>query len=176
MSAQPDEPHEARNSQKSFDPAAIEARGLGPIWESRGYFTARTDRDKPSFSIQLPPPNRTGVLHMVSVFNHTIMDALTRYHCTRGFNTLWLLGTDHAGIATQIVAERQLETKGIDRRALGRQVRRGSVEVAACPPATQYCSRCDASAIPSIGAALLHDGREPVPGRRRNLRGYTNKS
>ena len=105
---------------KSFDPAAIEAH-WAPIWESRGYFAAGTDADKPSFSIQLPPPNRTGLLHMGHAFNHTIMDALTRYHRMRGFNALWLPGTDHAGIATQIVVERQLETKGIDRRALGRE-------------------------------------------------------
>ena len=105
---------------KSFDPAAIEAR-WAPIWESRGYFAAGTDPDKPSFSIQLPPPNRTGILHMGHAFNQTIMDALTRYHRMLGFNTLWLPGTDHAGIATQIVVERQLAAKGIDRRAIGRE-------------------------------------------------------
>jgi valyl-tRNA synthetase len=105
---------------KSFDPAAIEAR-WAPIWESRGYFAAGTDPGKPSFSIQLPPPNRTGILHMGHAFNQTIMDALTRYHRMKGFNTLWLPGTDHAGIATQIVVERQLEAKGIDRRVIGRE-------------------------------------------------------
>ncbi len=105
---------------KSFDPAAIEAR-WAPIWESRGYFTAGTDPGKPSFSIQLPPPNRTGILHMGHAFNQTIMDALTRYHRMLGFNTLWLPGTDHAGIATQIVVERQLEAQGFDRRAIGRE-------------------------------------------------------
>ncbi len=105
---------------KSFDPAAIEAR-WAPIWESRGYFAASTDPGKPSFSIQLPPPNRTGILHMGHAFNQTIMDALTRYHRMKGFNTLWLPGTDHAGIATQIVVERQLAAKGIDRRAIGRE-------------------------------------------------------
>ncbi len=105
---------------KSFDPKAIEAR-WAPVWEARGYFAAGTDPGKPSFSIQLPPPNRTGLLHMGHAFNHTIMDALTRYHRMLGFNTLWLPGTDHAGIATQIVVERQLETKGIDRRVIGRE-------------------------------------------------------
>ncbi len=105
---------------KSFDPAAIEAR-WAPIWESRGYFAAGTDPDKPAFSIQLPPPNRTGILHMGHAFNQTIMDALTRYHRMLGFNTLWLPGTDHAGIATQIVVERQLAAQGIDRRAIGRE-------------------------------------------------------
>ena len=105
---------------KSFDPAAIEAH-WAPIWEERGYFAAGTDPAKPSFSIQLPPPNRTGILHMGHAFNQTIMDALTRYHRMLGFNTLWLPGTDHAGIASQIVVERQLEAKGIDRRAIGRE-------------------------------------------------------
>ncbi|MCU0920610.1 MAG: valine--tRNA ligase, partial [Burkholderiaceae bacterium] len=76
---------------------------------------------KPSFSIQLPPPNVTGTLHMGHAFNQTIMDALTRYHRMRGFNTLWLPGTDHAGIATQIVVERQLQDLGQSRHDLGRQ-------------------------------------------------------
>jgi valyl-tRNA synthetase len=105
---------------KSFEPAAIEAR-WAPIWEARGYFKAGLDASKPAFSIQLPPPNVTGLLHMGHGFNHTIMDALTRYHRMAGFNTLWLPGTDHAGIATQIVVERQLEANGIDRRTMGRE-------------------------------------------------------
>jgi len=104
---------------KAFEPAAIEAR-WAPLWEARGFFAAGLDAGKPSFSIQLPPPNVTGILHMGHAFNHTVMDALTRYHRMRGFNTLWLPGTDHAGIATQIVVERQLESAGIDRKTLGR--------------------------------------------------------
>ena len=79
------------------------------------------DPAKPSFSIQLPPPNVTGTLHMGHGFNHTIMDALTRYHRMRGFNTLWLPGTDHAGIATQIVVERQLQDEGKSRHDIGRK-------------------------------------------------------
>jgi valyl-tRNA synthetase len=104
---------------KSFEPAAIEAR-WAPVWESRGYFDAGADPSRPSFSIQLPPPNVTGLLHMGHGFNHTIMDALTRYHRMAGFNTLWLPGTDHAGIATQIVVERQLEAQGTSRATIGR--------------------------------------------------------
>jgi valyl-tRNA synthetase len=104
---------------KSFEPAAIEAR-WAPVWESRGYFDAGSDPSRPSFSIQLPPPNVTGLLHMGHGFNHTIMDALTRYHRMAGFNTLWLPGTDHAGIATQIVVERQLEAQGTSRATIGR--------------------------------------------------------
>jgi valyl-tRNA synthetase len=105
---------------KSFDPAAIEERWY-PVWESRGYFAAGLDKDKPAFSIQLPPPNVTGILHMGHAFNHTIMDALARCHRMRGFNTLWLPGTDHAGIATQIVVERQLEMQGVARKSMQRE-------------------------------------------------------
>jgi valyl-tRNA synthetase len=105
---------------KAFEPAAIERR-WAPVWERRGYFAAGLDPAKPSFSIQLPPPNVTGRLHMGHAFNHSIMDALTRYHRMRGFNTLWLPGTDHAGIATQIVVERQLEASGVDRKTIGRE-------------------------------------------------------
>ena len=105
---------------KAFEPAAIEAR-WAPVWESRGYYAAGLDPARPAFSIQLPPPNVTGILHMGHAFNHTVMDSLTRYHRMRGYNTLWLPGTDHAGIATQIVVERQLAQAGIDRRAMGRE-------------------------------------------------------
>jgi len=104
---------------KSFEPQEIEQRWY-PVWESRGYFKAGDDPSRPAFCIQLPPPNVTGSLHMGHAFNQTIMDALTRYHRMRGFNTLWLPGTDHAGIATQIVVERQLEQAGTSREALGR--------------------------------------------------------
>ncbi|MEZ5649289.1 MAG: valine--tRNA ligase [Burkholderiaceae bacterium] len=104
---------------KSFEPAEIEARWY-PVWESRGYFTATSEPGRPAFSIQLPPPNVTGTLHMGHAFNQTLMDSLTRYHRMRGANTLWLPGTDHAGIATQIVVERQLEAEGKTRHDLGR--------------------------------------------------------
>jgi valyl-tRNA synthetase len=105
---------------KSFDPAAIEAH-WSAVWEQSGVFEPTLDPARPSFSIQLPPPNVTGTLHMGHAFNQTIMDALTRYHRMRGFNTLWLPGTDHAGIATQIVVERQLQEVGLSRHDLGRE-------------------------------------------------------
>ena len=111
---------------KSFEPAAIEAR-WGPAWEQRGYGragyrgTGAPKDGEPSFAIQLPPPNVTGTLHMGHAFNQTIMDSLTRYHRMRGFNTLWVPGTDHAGIATQIVVERQLQQQGQSRHDLGRK-------------------------------------------------------
>ena len=105
---------------KSFEPRAIEAR-WAQRWNEPGAFAPTLDANKPSFSIQLPPPNVTGTLHMGHGFNHTIMDALTRYHRMRGFNTLWLPGTDHAGIATQIVVERQLQDEGKSRHDIGRK-------------------------------------------------------
>ncbi|TJZ79035.1 valine--tRNA ligase [Chitiniphilus eburneus] len=104
---------------KSFEPAAIEAAWY-PRWESAHYFSPSMDASAPSFAIQLPPPNVTGTLHMGHAFNQTIMDGLTRYHRMRGDNTLWLPGTDHAGIATQIVVERQLAGQGISRHDMGR--------------------------------------------------------
>ncbi len=105
---------------KSFEPAEIEARWY-PIWEERGYFDAGLDPNKPSFSIQLPPPNITGILHMGHAFNQSVMDSLTRYYRMSGYNTMWLPGTDHAGIATQIVVERQLQKEGLDKRDIGRE-------------------------------------------------------
>ncbi len=106
---------------KSFEPKDIESRWY-PKWEESGYFNAGTDPAKTaSFCIQLPPPNVTGTLHMGHGFNQTLMDTLTRYHRMRGDNTLWQPGTDHAGIATQIVVERQLDAQGISRHDLGRE-------------------------------------------------------
>ena len=105
---------------KSFDPAAIEEHWR-PIWEESGVYEPTLDASRPSFAIQLPPPNVTGTLHMGHAFQHTIMDALVRYHRMKGENTLWVPGTDHAGIATQIVVERQLQESGISRHDLGRK-------------------------------------------------------
>ncbi|MBA2690006.1 MAG: valine--tRNA ligase, partial [Burkholderiales bacterium] len=105
---------------KSFEPHAIESHWY-PVWESRGYFVHRGDADQPTYAIQLPPPNITGTLHMGHAFQQTLMDALVRYHRMRGCNTNWIVGTDHAGIATQIVVERQLELEGKTRHDLGRE-------------------------------------------------------
>ncbi|WP_053842454.1 valine--tRNA ligase [Paracidovorax avenae] len=111
---------------KSFEPSALEAH-WGPEWERRGYGiaghrgTQQPDANAPAFAIQLPPPNVTGTLHMGHAFNQTIMDSLARYHRMRGHNTLWVPGTDHAGIATQIVVERQLQEQGVSRHDLGRE-------------------------------------------------------
>ncbi len=105
---------------KSFEPHAIEAHWY-PEWERRGYFAHSADHTKPAYCIQLPPPNVTGTLHMGHAFQQTLMDTLVRYHRMRGFNTNWVVGTDHAGIATQIVVERQLQAEGKTRVELGRE-------------------------------------------------------
>ncbi|MBV8659219.1 MAG: valine--tRNA ligase [Burkholderiales bacterium] len=104
---------------KSFEPGDIERRWYAH-WEQAGYFKPSMDAAAKPFSIQLPPPNVTGTLHMGHAFNQTIMDGLTRYYRMKGCNTLWVPGTDHAGIATQIVVERQLAEQGVSRHDMGR--------------------------------------------------------
>ncbi|MCK6371996.1 MAG: valine--tRNA ligase [Gammaproteobacteria bacterium] len=105
--------------EKTYHPAAIEQR-VYRQWEDSGYFAAQGDG--PPYCIMIPPPNVTGTLHMGHAFQHTLMDALTRYHRMRGHRALWQPGTDHAGIATQMVVERQLNAEGGTRRQdLGRE-------------------------------------------------------
>lgn len=112
---------ENKELAKSFDPKTIESKWY-EFWEGQGYYGAGLDTSKQdNFCILLPPPNVTGTLHMGHGFNQTLMDALTRYHRMRGDNTLWQPGTDHAGIATQIVVERQLDAQGVSRHDLGRE-------------------------------------------------------
>ncbi|MDK4536020.1 valine--tRNA ligase [Kingella kingae] len=102
-----------------YNPSEIETKHY-QNWEQNGYFAADFAKEN-SFSIQLPPPNVTGTLHMGHAFNQTIMDGLARYYRMKGFNTCWIPGTDHAGIATQIVVERQLAEQNISRHDLGRE-------------------------------------------------------
>ena len=110
-----------RELSKSFNPKEIEEKWY-KYWESEGYYNIGNDSNTSrSFSILLPPPNVTGTLHMGHGFNQTLMDTLTRYHRMSGANTLWQPGTDHAGIATQIVVERQLDQEGKSRHELGRE-------------------------------------------------------
>ncbi|WP_296238555.1 valine--tRNA ligase [Psychrobacter sp. UBA5136] len=105
--------------ENAYNPSDVEA-GMYQDWEESGYFKPSFDKDE-SFSIALPPPNVTGSLHMGHGFNNAIMDALTRYHRMDGDNTLWQPGTDHAGIATQMVVERRLEAQGLKRRDMTRE-------------------------------------------------------
>ena len=103
---------------KTFQPTNIETRWYEE-WEAKGYFAPQGGEQ--AYSIMIPPPNVTGSLHMGHGFQEAIMDALIRYHRMSGYNTLWQVGTDHAGIATQMVVERQLEAQGISRHDLGRE-------------------------------------------------------
>ncbi|MEK5769926.1 valine--tRNA ligase [Acinetobacter variabilis] len=108
----------AQNIATTYDPTEIEKKWY-QTWEERGYF--KPSRKGESFCIMIPPPNVTGSLHMGHGFNNAIMDALTRYNRMSGKNTLWQPGTDHAGIATQMVVERQLGAQGVSRHDLGRE-------------------------------------------------------
>ncbi|MBA0915984.1 MAG: class I tRNA ligase family protein, partial [Nitrosospira sp.] len=109
---------------KSFEPQLIESHWYS-VWDDAGYFKPMSSNAPsegvPPYCIMLPPPNVTGTLHMGHAFQHTLMDALSRYHRMLGNNTLWQPGTDHAGIATQIVVERQLDQQNINRQDLGRE-------------------------------------------------------
>ncbi len=105
---------------KTFDPHAIEARWY-PVWEKRGYFKPDMGAEGEPFAVMLPPPNVTGRLHMGHALDDTLQDALTRYHRMTGVPTLWQPGTDHAGIATQMLVERQVEAEGSSRHAMGRE-------------------------------------------------------
>ncbi len=106
--------------EKTYNPQSIEQRWY-QTWEERGYFAPTFDAQQPAYCIMIPPPNVTGSLHMGHAFQDTLMDALTRFHRMRGYNTLWHAGSDHAGIATQMVVERQLEAEGKTRHDLGRE-------------------------------------------------------
>ncbi len=106
--------------EKVYDPHAIEKKWYA-LWTRNGYFAAKTDAHRPSFSMVIPPPNVTGSLHMGHALNNTLQDIVTRYHRMEGFNTLWLPGTDHAGIATQNVVERELAKDGLHRDEVGRE-------------------------------------------------------
>jgi valyl-tRNA synthetase len=105
---------------KAYEPKNVEKRWYD-WWESEGLFAARENGERPSYSIVIPPPNVTGVLHMGHALNNTLQDILCRYRRLRGDNVLWMPGTDHAGIATQNVVEKSLANEGKDRHQLGRE-------------------------------------------------------
>ena len=106
--------------EKNFNFAEVEARQY-PEWEKSGVFAAQPDSNKERFTIIMPPPNVTGSLHMGHALNTTLQDILTRYNRMKGKDALWMPGTDHAGIATQMVVERQLDTEGLKRKEMGRE-------------------------------------------------------
>src|SRR5574341_401557 len=116
----------SHNLPKAYEPGAIEAR-WADFWVKEKLFSVATpgpgspETARPVFSLLIPPPNVTGRLHMGHMLNHTQMDIIVRWHRMRGYLTVWLPGTDHAGIATQMMVERQLASEGADRRQIGRE-------------------------------------------------------
>ncbi len=106
--------------EKSYNPKEIEGKWY-KFWKEKGYFTAKVDSPKPRFSMVIPPPNVTGTLHMGHAFVFTLYDIVARWKRMQGYETLWLPGTDHAGIATQMVVERELAKEGLTRHQLGRE-------------------------------------------------------
>ncbi len=105
---------------KSYDPKKVEEKWY-KLWEEKGYFEPTYDPEKPKFSIVIPPPNVTGVLHIGHALNNSIQDVLARYKRMDGYDVLWVPGTDHAGIATQNVVEREIAKEGLTRHQLGRE-------------------------------------------------------
>jgi valyl-tRNA synthetase len=105
---------------KGYEPAQVEEE-LYRFWIEHNLFHAQEEADGPSFSMVIPPPNVTGTLHMGHALNTTLQDILWRYHRMKGYNAIWVPGTDHAGIATQNVVERMLAQEGVDRHQIGRE-------------------------------------------------------
>src|SRR5437763_1978018 len=103
-----------------YEPKAIEQNWY-QFWEKGEFFTPERDRERPKFSIVIPPPNVTGRLHIGHALVNTLQDIIVRWKRMSGFNTLWLPGTDHAGIATQMIVDRELQKQGISRFDLGRE-------------------------------------------------------
>ena len=110
----------ARELDKSYDHNKVEPKWY-PVWVEKGYFKAEDESDKPPFCLVIPPPNVTGALHMGHALTYAIQDSIIRWKRMSGFNTLWLPGTDHAGIATQMLVERKLQAEGISKEDLGRE-------------------------------------------------------
>ena len=105
---------------KTYDPTAIEEQTYAK-WMGRKYFHAEADRSKKPFTIVIPPPNVTGKLHMGHALDETLQDILIRYKRMQGYNALWIPGTDHASISTEVKVTNQLREEGIDKQELGRE-------------------------------------------------------
>ena len=106
--------------KKNYEPSSSEI-AIYENWEKSDFFKANPDESKEPFCIMIPPPNVTGTLHMGHGFQNTLMDSLIRYKRMTGYDVLWQVGVDHAGIATQMVVERQLEAEGLSREEVGRE-------------------------------------------------------
>ena len=152
---------------KTYRPVEVEPR-IYAEWEASGSFAPRGDPAAPPYCIMLPPPNVTGSLHMGHALDHTIQDTLVRFHRMRGHDVLWQPGTDHAGIATQMVVERQLAASGSNqgRRELGRDgVRRQGLGVEGAVGRHHRPPDAPARRFARLEPRALHHGRGPEPGR-----------
>ena len=167
---------------KTFRPAEVEAKHYAR-WEEAGAFAAHVDSSAPPYSIMMPPPNVTGSLHMGHALTITMQDILIRYHRMRGFDALWQPGTDHAGIATQMVVERQLAAKGVvldrpgGRQAPGqrdhhrpRRLRREGLGVEGGIRRHHHAPAAPARRLARLAARALHHGRGPLARRAQGLR------
>ena len=108
------------NMEKNFEPQSFET-SIYEEWEKNGYFTPKVDYSKPPFSIVIPPPNITGQLHMGHALNNTIQDIIVRHKRMQGYSTLWLPGTDHASIATEVKIVDKLREEGLEKEDIGRE-------------------------------------------------------
>src|SRR4030095_4727276 len=120
QTASPEATEASRRLEKTFDPASFEERWY-QVWETEGRFQPQGPPDSPRFVMVIPPPNVTGRLHIGHALGRTLEDVIARWKRMQGHRVLWVPGTDHAGIATQMVIERQLASEGTDRQALGRE-------------------------------------------------------
>ncbi|SUG68247.1 valyl-tRNA synthetase [Salmonella enterica subsp. enterica] len=149
--------------EKTYNPQDIE-QPLYEHWEKQGYFKPNGDESKESFCIMIPPPNVTGSLHMGHAFQQTIMDTMIRYQRMQGKNTLWQVGTDHAGIATQMVVERKIaaeEVKPVTTTAAMRlSTKSGSGKR---NPAAPLPAKCAVSATPLTGSASASPWTKAFP-------------
>ena len=137
---------------KTFDPKSAEEHWF-QLWIDRGYFKADPAREGDPFSIVIPPPNVTGQLHLGHALNVTLQDVIVRTRRMQGFNTLWVPGTDHAGIATQNVVEREIAKDGKSRHDLGRDASSNAYGSGRRPTAAKSSTSCGASARHATGAA-----------------------
>ena len=144
--------------EKTYDPASLEAKYY-QRWEDAGAFRADPSSGDAPYTIMMPPPNVTGSLHMGHALTFTMQDILIRYARKRGRDALWQPGMDHAGIATQMVVERQLGEKGVDRRDLGpREVRRDRLGLEGRVRRHDHEPATLARRHGGLGARALHDG------------------
>ncbi|KJF77106.1 hypothetical protein UA44_19630 [Klebsiella aerogenes] len=151
--------------EKTYNPQDIE-QPLYEHWEKQGYFKPNGDESQESFCIMIPPPNVTGSLHMGHAFQQTIMDTMIRYQRMQGKNTLWQAGTDHAGIATQMVVERKIAAEeGKTRHDYGRDAFIDKSGSGKRNPAAPLPARCAASATPSTGSASASRWMKACPTR-----------